>query len=982
MAMPEPPVKPPRGVKYAKETSGLLMSVIRTLSASESNEQRDREKGKLEREYKKSDQRLDELVSLHDQDLTRVMQLFGKLSTRVQLSREKIHAVKENLHACKMLLRCRREELKKLWLEGVEHKHVLELLEQIDQLREVPSKLEMHLSKKHYLHATRLLVSALSMGEGDLEGVEALREVRMELQSKKEILHTKLTEELSQQLYTHRKLQENIPLRRQGSGRDNLLSGSLSPFQRGSELRASTKSSRHLLDPGTNISQGSRASPGPMQLKNEDLMNIKEDTDLEDPEASSEHFMAILVECLALLHKLPDAIEAVKTNMQSELLAVLSRVTQQVQDHSSSNAPLQLPTSNIPVLTSVPSTGPAFLLELFSSVFVQLRCITTAHASLLHIFSCIAEKHHVDVHLYEMADVWSKIQAVLQLLLTDYLDIQNTSGEPQQAPSFSESASDMSVFFTRKKPSRQKKSPLFKFDYSSHALTMNSYLKDQWKSDRVMKDYEDPVHPKKPKQLVCQPDPQNIIYIFIPLMKFIEETEKEIGCISTSHCTLKAFLADYVKEVFLGRHHVTVAGKIEFATKAPDAWRAMTNPDTVKNLRLPRPLLQSTVIVEQCVQELRGLMQSLPVYSEHFLAIICNIVRGYRETCQAAYRGIVQPDSEDKRICSAAWLRDEDISRFIKSLPNWVDLQASKKESTIGAVTVEEESPEEVRQRNMREAEILASNLGEGGISRYEILSDVGQLRRLAHLQESMEWFSSSVMSFAEELLHSSSVSNHSATTLDQLPPLPESSVQCLLQLAKEFEELANTCLLVLHLEVRVQCFHYLLPQADTFNRFAGGGMDSQEPDPQVFKLSQVLINIDEAMTSSLQPRKIKYIFEGLGHLIAKILISSAQYIRQIDEGGIRKMCRNIFALQQTLTNITMAREIALDHARHYFELFYLTPEEILSRVMEKGQSFSELEYMNAFQLIHRSQSDSDYGAVNLHLKRLSDILGEVSVTV
>jgi hypothetical protein len=38
----------------------------------------------------------------------------------------------------------------------------------------------------------------------------------------------------------------------------------------------------------------------------------------------------------------------------------------------------------------------------------------------------------------------------------------------------------------------------------------------------------------------------------------------------------------------------------------------------------------------------------------------------------------------------------------------------------------------------MREAEILASNLGEGGISIHEILSDVGQLKGLAQLQESM----------------------------------------------------------------------------------------------------------------------------------------------------------------------------------------------------------------------------------------------------
>lgn len=37
-------------------------------------------------------------------------------------------------------------------------------------------------------------MSALSLGDGNLEGVEALREVRTELQAKKQILHTKLME--------------------------------------------------------------------------------------------------------------------------------------------------------------------------------------------------------------------------------------------------------------------------------------------------------------------------------------------------------------------------------------------------------------------------------------------------------------------------------------------------------------------------------------------------------------------------------------------------------------------------------------------------------------------------------------------------------------------------------------------------------------------------------------------------------------------
>lgn len=50
----------------------------------------------------------------------------------------------------------------------------------------------------------------------------------------------------------------------------------------------------------------------------------------------------------------------------------------------------------------------------------------------------------------------------------------------------------------------------------------------------------------------------------------------------------------------------------------------------------------------------------------------------------------------------------------------------------------EEESPEDVRQRNRREAEMLASNLGEGGVSASEILSDMSLLKELAQLQESM----------------------------------------------------------------------------------------------------------------------------------------------------------------------------------------------------------------------------------------------------
>lgn len=105
------------------------MSVIRTLSASETNEQRDKEKSKLETEYKNCDKKLDELVSKHEEDLSKVMHLFANISQVVGDNRAKIAKVKENLQDCKKKLRCRRDELTNLWLEGLEYKHMLQLLE-------------------------------------------------------------------------------------------------------------------------------------------------------------------------------------------------------------------------------------------------------------------------------------------------------------------------------------------------------------------------------------------------------------------------------------------------------------------------------------------------------------------------------------------------------------------------------------------------------------------------------------------------------------------------------------------------------------------------------------------------------------------------------------------------------------------------------------------------------------------------------------
>ena len=70
-----------------------------------------------------------------------------------------------------------------------------------------------------------------------------------------------------------------------------------------------------------------------------------------------------------------------------------------------------------------------------------------------------------------------------------------------------------------------------------------------------------------------------------------------------------------------------------------------------------------------------------------------------------------------------------------------------------------------------------------------------------------------------------------------------------------------------------------------------------------------------------------------------------------------------IALLKQFLaSNLCIAgrRELALDHAKTFYELFNLTAKELVTSVVERGAVFRELDYMNALQLLHRSQPHPD----------------------
>ena len=148
-------------------------------------------------------------------------------------------------------------------------------------------------------------------------------------------------------------------------------------------------------------------------------------------------------------------------------------------------------------------------------------------------------------------------------------------------------------------------------------------------------------------------------------------------------------------------------------------------------------------------------------------------------------------------------------------------------------------------------------------------------------------------------------------------------------------------------------------------------------------RLTADLLSIEEVLSTSLTENKTRYIFEGVSHLVSRLLIESAANIRKINKNGVKKMCRNIFTIQHTLTsNITGARESSLDSAKTYYELLTLRPQDVLNAIVEKGPLYGREEYARAVELLHRSDPNSNSTILNKHLEKLEDIMKVAGVAV
>lgn len=181
----------------AMETSsGLIMNVIRILTNSRDDAERDKIKKNLEDLLADSDQKLTKLVLKHQEELSVVVQSFISISNNLQKSLTKLAKAKQRLVDCREMLASRLDELRRLSEESKKNERILVLLDQVDELSRVPTRINELLSESRYLDATRLLVEKQKYVDEQFETSDFLKDVKAELEGKRDEIYRTLREKL------------------------------------------------------------------------------------------------------------------------------------------------------------------------------------------------------------------------------------------------------------------------------------------------------------------------------------------------------------------------------------------------------------------------------------------------------------------------------------------------------------------------------------------------------------------------------------------------------------------------------------------------------------------------------------------------------------------------------------------------------------------------------------------------------------------
>ncbi|KAL6842466.1 hypothetical protein ACP4OV_027701 [Aristida adscensionis] len=230
-------------------------------------------------------------------------------------------------------------------------------------------------------------------------------------------------------------------------------------------------------------------------------------------------------------------------------------------------------------------------------------------------------------------------------------------------------------------------------------------------------------------------------------------------------------------------------------------------------------------------------------------------------------------------------------------------------------------------------------------IKQENLIHDDQKLILLASLSDSLEYLAESVERLGESFISLPTSESKNYTQHGWHNRSSSVIPKGLESLASEYRRLAIDCVRVLRLEMQLETIYHM--QEMTKREYVED-QDAEDPDDFIISLTTQIARRDEEMAPYITESKRNYVFGGISSVAANASIKALAQMKSINLLGVQQICRNSIALEQALAAIpsidSEAVQQRLDRVRMFYELLNLPFESLLGFITEHEYLFSAKE--------------------------------------
>ena len=895
------------------------------------------------------------IVNEHHQDFNTAVGQFHQIQNSIQASHQRVQDLRAGLVLAKSNLLSAKPEYQNLISSSRNYAGMLDKLHTIEQIQNIPVRLETSMSDKRFLSAVDMLRDALQLiRKPELEDIGALGEMKVYLSNQEHSLADILTEELHNHLYLK------------------------SPYCEDRWQMYSKTSS------GSNFLANASARPIYDFLDNLDTSTALADDSSRNPEADSFRYIHVVVESLFKLGSLADAVDSIEERLPVELYKVVERSNNEVQQRYPSSARgdwrNDQSSSELPNLSQENSK---VLRELLDTVYAKFEAIAEAHRVFHDVTAGICRREKV-VNGAQLTrgfkELWKLYQSEMRSLLHDYLSTGGAAGQR----SGQNLANEGNIFKVQRdknkkcnfkmdlvdtqsaelKPAREEIVNIWqKFVPGLVSLSSNdsqsATLFAAGRGDSSAAGHK----------LLVQPGVFNISDLLPQSVAFLNRL-KEVVPPDTDIpiSTLTSFLNDFLINVFHPQLEDTLTDFCSQSFVQIDAFQQ--DPQWPQYAQ--KAIFRGTIKFFDIVSAFCRMLDDL-THDQAFTELLLTQMNTYYDKCSGWKKALVsrpQAEGDGRQVkASAALVENSDVVSVVQRLRT-----ASEKELPKAMET---------------EHALLHSMLPPRRLTEADLVSDSKSQTQLCLLNTSMTWLAhklkglkrisdratvshkrrdSNMLSVRRDL--SDNIAERSNDGTDPIYlPLSNESAEIFNGIINAYQELAEESLRTLHLEMRCQVFYRL--NTSIRGSFLYSDV-ANAPDEEILALSGDLLKFDRETRSHLRSLDHSFVVNGISRFVdATFIHAIMRNVSSANEAGNDHFQLNSRVLYHNLSNIEPNSDLV--RSFRFFELFEQGPDATLQAARNYSTGLTKDELKKLLQLRASRDIESADREHAMGAKRLLD---------